>query len=72
MRFLHSADWHLGKTLCGTSLLDDQAHALEQVEAMVRDTRPHALVVAGDLYDRAVPARETTASCHEHANRRSS
>jgi exonuclease SbcD len=69
MRFLHSADWHLGKTLCGTSLLDDQAHALEQVEAMVRDTRPHALVVAGDLYDRAVPAREAVSLLDGFLNR---
>ncbi len=58
MRFLHTSDWHLGKTLCHADLLDDQAHALDQVAAMLRETRAEALVVAGDVYDRAVPPRE--------------
>ena len=61
MRFLHTSDWHLGKTLCNASLLEDQAHVLDQVVAMVRDTRAEALVVAGDLYDRAVPPKEAVA-----------
>lgn len=61
MRFLHTSDWHLGKTLCNASLLEDQAHALDQVVAMVRETRAEALVVAGDLYDRAVPPKEAVA-----------
>lgn len=58
MRFLHTSDWHLGKNLCGASLLDDQAHALEQVLLAIRDTRPGALVIAGDIYDRSVPPKE--------------
>ncbi|WP_291272374.1 exonuclease SbcCD subunit D [Geothrix sp.] len=61
MRFLHTSDWHLGKTLCNANLLDDQAHALDQVAAMVKETRAEALVVAGDLYDRAVPPKEAVA-----------
>ncbi|MEZ4255730.1 MAG: exonuclease SbcCD subunit D [Polyangiales bacterium] len=55
MRFVHSADWHLGKSLAGFSLLEDQAAALEQVEAVCRDERVDALLVAGDIYDRSVP-----------------
>ena len=58
MRFLHTSDWHLGKTLCGASLLDDQAHALDQVVLAIRDARPDAFVIAGDIYDRAVPPKE--------------
>lgn len=61
MRFLHTSDWHLGKTLCGANLLDDQAHVLDQVMAMLTDCRAEALVVAGDLYDRAVPPKEAVA-----------
>jgi len=61
MRFLHTSDWHLGKTLCNASLLDDQAHALDQVARMVQDTGAEALVVAGDVYDRAVPPKEAVA-----------
>ena len=61
MRFLHTSDWHLGKTLCNANLLDDQAHALDQVALMVRETGAEALVIAGDIYDRAVPPKEAVA-----------
>lgn len=69
MRFLHTSDWHLGKTLCNANLLEDQAHALDQVVAMVRETRAEALVVAGDLYDRAVPPKEAVALLDETLDR---
>ena len=55
MRFIHTADWHLGRLFHGLHLTGDQEHVLEQLVALVRDTRPDALVVAGDVYDRAVP-----------------
>lgn len=54
-RLLHTSDWHLGRALHGESLLDDQSHALDQLFALLRDERPHALVISGDVYDRAVP-----------------
>jgi exonuclease SbcD len=54
-RFLHTADWHLGRIFFNVSLLEDQAHALDQLIDIARDTRADALVVAGDVYDRAVP-----------------
>jgi exonuclease SbcD len=56
MRLLHTADWHLGRTLRARSFLDDQEWLLlGQFLAMVKDTRPDAVVIAGDVYDRAVP-----------------
>lgn len=61
MRFLHTSDWHLGKTLCNANLLDDQAHALDQVVEMAKESRAEALVIAGDIYDRAVPPKEAVA-----------
>lgn len=56
MRILHTADWHLGRTLCGQSLLEEQAWLLTGpfLEA-VQEARPDLVVVAGDIYDRAVP-----------------
>ena len=69
MRFLHTSDWHLGKTLCNANLLDDQAHVLDQVVAMARETRAEALVLAGDLYDRAVPPKEAVALLDETLDR---
>ena len=56
MRFIHSADWHLGRLMHGVRLIDDQAHALEQLMRIAQDFKPSALLISGDLYDRAVPS----------------
>ena len=61
MRFLHTADWHLGRSLHGTSLLDDQAHVLDQFVDLARSERVDAVVIAGDVYDRAVPPADAVA-----------
>ncbi len=58
MRFIHSADWHLGRLFHGRSLVEDQAHVLDQFVALVRDRQPQAVLLAGDIYDRAVPPAE--------------
>ncbi len=58
MRILHTADWHLGRILHGVHLTDDQAHVLEQFISMAKDVRPDAIIVAGDIYDRALPPPE--------------
>ena len=55
MRFLHTADWHIGKTLNDFSLLDDQLATFKQIEAIAKDQQVDAIVIAGDLYDRSVP-----------------
>lgn len=58
MRFIHTADWHLGRLFYGNHLTEDQAHALNQVVDLCREHRPDLLIVAGDIYDRAVPPPE--------------
>jgi hypothetical protein len=55
MRLIHTADWHLGRTLHGASLIEDQAHLLAQFVELARNEKPDAVVIAGDVYDRAVP-----------------
>lgn len=55
VRFIHTADWHLGRLFHARHLTEDQAHVLEQLIGVIRDVRPDALIVAGDIYDRAVP-----------------
>ncbi|MBQ1335994.1 MAG: metallophosphoesterase, partial [Selenomonadaceae bacterium] len=55
MRFIHTADWHLGKTLKGMPLLEDQQYILQEFLMLVKDCKPQAVVIAGDIYDRAVP-----------------
>ena len=54
MKFLHTADWHLGRQFHNVSLLDDQSHLLDQFVALAKDREVDAVVIAGDVYDRAV------------------
>lgn len=59
MRLLHTADWHLGRSLNGASFLEEQAALLSgQFFDILRDTRPDALLLAGDVFDRAIPPAE--------------
>lgn len=54
-RILHTGDWHLGRSLHGVSLLDDQAHVLDQLVALASSETVDVVVIAGDVYDRSVP-----------------
>lgn len=58
MRLLHTADLHLGRTLHGASLIEDQAHLLGQLVELAKQAKPDAVIIAGDVYDRAVPPVE--------------
>ena len=55
MRLLHTSDWHLGRALHGESLLEPQAVFLDWLLAQAISQQADAVVVAGDVYDRAVP-----------------
>ncbi|WP_159995529.1 exonuclease SbcCD subunit D [Roseomonas sp. 18066] len=56
MRILHTADWHLGRSLHGQPFLPEQEWLLAgPFLDMLRDTRPDLLLLAGDVYDRANP-----------------
>ncbi|MFD5750549.1 exonuclease SbcCD subunit D [Streptomyces sp. NPDC127033] len=55
MRFLHTSDWHLGRSFHRVNLLDAQAAFLDHLVAAVRTHDVDAVLVAGDVYDRAVP-----------------
>jgi exonuclease SbcD len=55
MRLLHTADWHLGRAFHGESLLAAQAAAVDHVVEVARAERVDAVLIAGDLYDRALP-----------------
>ena len=65
MRIIHTADWHLGRLFYGARLTDDQAHTLDGLVALATEVRPDAIVVAGDVYDRAVPPPEAVALLDE-------
>ncbi|MDX9732080.1 MAG: exonuclease SbcCD subunit D [Bdellovibrionales bacterium] len=55
IKFLHSSDWHLGKSLFAKSLLEDQDLALQELRALIEAERPDAVLLAGDLFDRSIP-----------------
>ncbi len=55
MRILHTSDWHLGRSFHRVNLLDAQAAFLDHLVATVRERDVEAVLVAGDVYDRAVP-----------------
>ena len=58
MKFLHLADLHLGKRVNGFSMLEDQAHILRQILAILDDERLDGVLIAGDVYDKSVPSVE--------------
>lgn len=59
MRFLHTADWHLGRIFYGQYLTEDQAHVLEnQFFSILKDEKIDGILLAGDIFDRAVPPIE--------------
>ncbi|TKC18783.1 exonuclease SbcCD subunit D [Robertmurraya kyonggiensis] len=55
MKFIHTADWHLGKLVHGIYMTEDQREVLNQFVKLVEEEKPDAVVIAGDLYDRSVP-----------------
>ncbi len=63
MKFLHIADLHLGKTLYGVSLIDnqDQPYWVEQFLKKAQELLPDAVLIAGDIYDRGAPSGEAVA-----------
>lgn len=58
MRLLHTSDWHLGRSLHGVDLLEAQAAALDQIVEIARSSDVDAVLVSGDVFDRAIPPVE--------------
>ena len=58
MKLLHVSDLHIGKRLNGVSLIDDQRFILERIVEIARDEGVDAILMAGDLYDKASPSAE--------------
>ena len=58
MKLIHTGDLHIGKTMSDFSLIPDQRFILDQLLAAAREEKADAFVIAGDVYDRAVPPGE--------------
>jgi exonuclease SbcD len=59
VRFLHTSDWHLGRSFHQVGLLEAQARFLDHLVDTVRQEKVDAVLVSGDVYDRAMPAPDT-------------
>ena len=59
MKFLHTADWHVGRKLHGYDLSTEQADALRKLEKIAIDEKVDAIVIAGDIYDRGMPSEDS-------------
>ena len=55
MKLIHTADWHLGNTFHGHDRADEHAHFLSWLLEVVRQQRPDALIISGDIFDTANP-----------------
>ena len=56
MKFLHTADWHVGKTLKGRDRLDEQKAVLNEIIGIAAANEVDAVLIAGDVYDSAAPS----------------
>lgn len=58
MRFFHISDLHVGLKLMNRDMQEDQVYILKEIVRLAEEKKPDAVVVAGDIYDRAVPSAE--------------
>ena len=58
MKLIHLSDIHLGKRVNEFSMLEDQAHILKKILAVVDEEKPNGVLIAGDVYDKSVPSTE--------------
>ncbi len=65
MRFLHTSDWHLGRSLHRADLREAQAAFLDHLVDTARAERVDAVLVAGDVYDRAIAPVDSVALCED-------
>src|SRR5699024_1601370 len=58
MKIFHTADWHLGKLVQGVYMTEDQSEVLAAFVEDIKQEQPDVVIIAGDLYDRAIPPTE--------------
>lgn len=69
MRFLHTSDWHLGRSFHREDLLSAQAAFVDHLVETVEAERVDCVLVSGDVYDRALPAVDAVRLCDEALRR---
>src|SRR4051812_20410420 len=69
MRILHTSDWHLGRSFHGEDLLSAQAAFIDHLIEVVQSEEVDLVVVAGDVYDRALPSVDAVALADDALHR---
>lgn len=69
MRLIHTSDWHLGRSFHQVGLLDAHAGFVDHLVETVRSERVDAVLVSGDVYDRALPSPDTVTLLSETVTR---
>lgn len=69
MRILHTSDWHLGRSLHRADLRDAQAAFIDHLVETVRAEKVDTVLVAGDVYDRAIPSLDAVELCENALTR---
>lgn len=69
MRLLHTSDWHLGRSFHREDLLGAQARFVDFLVEAVRSERVDAVLVSGDIYDRALPSVDAVDLCNDALRR---
>jgi exonuclease SbcD len=62
MRIMHTSDWHLGRSFHGVDLLQAQLATLQALVDVCRSESVDAVIIAGDIYDRAIPSADAVAA----------
>ena len=58
MRFIHLSDLHIGKRVNDFSMIEDQRYILRQIADIIKEEKPDAVLIAGDVYDKPAPSAE--------------
>jgi len=66
MKILHTADWHIGRTLTGNDLHGEQRIVLAQIVEMANEKNPDVIVIAGDLFDLPSPSADSQKLCNKY------
>ena len=61
MKFIHLSDLHIGKRINEYTMLEDQEYILNQIINVIDEEKPDGVIIAGDVYDKAVPSAEAVA-----------
>lgn len=63
LRLLHTADLHIGKRVNGMSMIGEQRHFISQLQELLQAEHFDGVIIAGDVFDRAIPSREALETC---------